>query len=428
MARSFAHVLFLAAFIGGAGAACDRTDRLADGEVAWTTTVDSAGDTVQVRIVGEVPPAQVRRLVTELQVGAEDGTEEESFGEIAMVIGAPGSGLYVLDAGVPAVRLFDSTGTFVRTIGGKGSGPGEYGWVNGIVRLPDDRLALWDAAGRRVNVYAADGAFASSWLVGFSRTFGYRMFWADSAGHLYAEAALARDPEGGAVTKSGLVRMDASGAVLDSMPYLEWHKDATPARAQSADGGQRMTWAIPFAGGNESRLLPSGGLVSGYGDPYVFYIITRGQKPVRVEREHAPVPVSETESRERRAMIEFRMRRVDPTWSWSGTPFPTTKAPYQGLAVGRDGRIWVEVATAGEPIPEGEMPEREKDEPPPYTTRAPVVYDVYSPEGRLLGRVALPARLTLHAMDGNRVWGVMTDSLDIGYALRLRIEPGLPPG
>jgi hypothetical protein len=413
----------LGAFI--ALGACDG-DRPDVGQVAWTTTVDSTGDTVVVRISGEVPASQVRRLVPELEVGAEEGAEEETFGEVGNVLASLDGGLIVHDIGAPAVRVFDPTGTFVRTIGGKGAGPGEYQWVNGIVRLPDGRLALWDATGSRFNLYVGDSAFQRSWRADFSRTFGHRLVWGDDSGDLFAYAVLARDPADPRRREEGVVRVDSSGQVRDSIPYLSWQEDPKPAQASSADGGSNMTWGIPFGGGNQTRRMRNGGVVSGFGDPYVFYILSPGSKPLRVEREHAPVPVSETEARERRAAIEFHLRRVDPAWTWSGTPFPSVKAAYEDLAVGGDGRIWVAVSMPDQPIPAGDIPPPAKDAPPPFTTRAPRVYDVYSPEGRLLGRIALPPRLELHGMRGDQVWGVRRDSLDVEYAVRMRIEPGLP--
>lgn len=122
------------------------------GDTPWVTAVDSTGDTVVVRVSGPVPDSRVSTLVPEVELGAEDGTEEETFGRIGTVIGTANGGLLVHDDQAPAVRLFDAQGAFVRTLGGKGGGPGEYEHINGITRLPDDRLVLWDAAGNRLNL------------------------------------------------------------------------------------------------------------------------------------------------------------------------------------------------------------------------------------------------------------------------------------
>ena len=77
------------------------------------------------------------------------------------VLPAPGNGVYVWDGGLTALRQYDSTGTFVRQIGREGGGPGEYGFANGIVRLRDGRLALWDPRNTRFTLYDTAGTLAN---------------------------------------------------------------------------------------------------------------------------------------------------------------------------------------------------------------------------------------------------------------------------
>jgi hypothetical protein len=420
--------LALAGALGALGAlgACAGGGEADPSGTPWVTTIDSIGDTLVVRIAGEVPASQVRTLVPELEVGSVDGAEEETFGTITEVLDTPSGGLIVVDISLPAVRVFDSRGAFVRTIGRKGSGPGEYAEVNGIVRLPSGHLALWDGGNSRMNFYSSDSAFERSWRVDLGRH-GSRLLFADDAGDLYANTIVERGAMEGASRVEGLVRYDANGRVIDSIPYLTWAEDPKPARANYPGGGNSgMTWRIPFGPGNKTHLMPSGGFVSGFGDPYVFYILPRGERPRRVEREHGAVPVSAKESAERRALMEFRLRTVDAAWDWTGVAFPTQKAAYQELDVGGDGTVWVRISTPAEAIPAAEIPEPRMGEPPAYATTEPRVYDVYSADGRLLGRVAVPERVTLFHMSGDRVWGVRTDSLGVGYAVRMRIEPALP--
>jgi hypothetical protein len=173
--------------------------------------------------------------------------------------------------------------------------------------------------------------------------------------------------------------------------------------------------------------LPQGGIASGAGPEYVFYILPRGGRPIRVEREYEPVPVSGTEASERKAQITQRMRSANPTWDWTGPEIPTVKPAYRQLRAGSDGRVWVSLWTAGVSIPAAELPPAPTTpgEPPPLTTREPELYDVYSADGHLLGRVRPPPRTRLLRMEGDLVWGVTQDSLDVSYAVRFRISPTL---
>ena len=126
MRRRCPIVLALLSVLGSAAACDERRGPVDANDSPWVTQVDSTGDTIRIRITGEVPPEQVRQLVAEVEIGAEDGAAEETFGWVATVLATPDRGFLVFDAQAPALRRFDSTGAFVRDVGHKGRGPGEF--------------------------------------------------------------------------------------------------------------------------------------------------------------------------------------------------------------------------------------------------------------------------------------------------------------
>lgn len=418
-------------------AACAADADVTSGdETPWTTTVDSTGDTVVLRIAGGVPERLVRRLVPELTVGSLDGAVEETFGSIATVVGLPDGGLLVFDDQAGEVRRFDSTGAFVHVLGRKGGGPGEYGHVNGIQILPDGRIALWDAAGNRMNLYAPDGEFLATWRLAVQGFYASNILQSDASGALYLWAPFEHRRGGVGTDRSGVIRLDSAGSVVDSTAYPSW-RTGEPAimMAQSADGGMSTAWSVPFMPDVANALLKNGGIVSGPEDPYVFYLLPpplsgalSPQRPVRVEREYEPVAVTDAEAADLRERITASMRRVDPKWTWQGADVPSTKPAYRDIQVGRDGSIWVSLFTPAERIPEAELEPVGASEPNASrrTTREPIVFDVYAPDGRLMGRVAAPPRTEIHDMSGSTAWGVQRDSLDVPYAVRFRVEPALP--
>ena len=78
---------------------------------AWAASV--AGQTTELR------------LVQELQIGHAGGTGPDVFGDVSDLTVDPDGRIYVLDAGMKAVRLFDRDGRFIREIAPEGQGPGE---------------------------------------------------------------------------------------------------------------------------------------------------------------------------------------------------------------------------------------------------------------------------------------------------------------
>ncbi len=410
------------------GACGGEQSTTVENDTPWTTTVDSTGDTIQVRIAGEIPPRLVRSLVPELRVGAADGEGEAVFGSLDIVLGTPAGGLLVYDGQEQAALMFDSTGAFVRRVGAKGGGPGEHGHLNGIAALPSGDWIFWDAQGGRLNRYSPAGEYVGmvrATMTGWFLQDGLRT---DTAGYLYAWTMLERGGTASRIDKAGFIKVDTAGVVLDTLVFPNWGTEPGFLSAESADGGSSTTYGLPWGGGAETTILPSGTLVSGPGREYVLYILPAAAKPVRIEREYAPVSISATESQERRAQITRVMRRVNPAWTWTGPDIPATKPAYQGFRIGADGRIWVRVYTAGESIPVAELAPVEPGPNPPIrmTTREPELYDVFTPDGRLLGRVAPPPRTQILGARGNLVWGVQTDSLDVPQAVRFRVEPGFP--
>ena len=301
--------------------------------------------------------------------------------------------------------------------------------MNGVASLPDGRIVLWDATGARLNTYSDTGAFLGAWRVPFSGHFGQNMLWTDQAGRTYTWAVLERDSVDFTRGARGVIVFDSSGTVMDSLPYPVWREPPPSLIAKTPDGRGASSYTFPFWPHSVATVSPRGGFVSGPGDPYVLYFTHReGRKPVRIDRDFTPVPVSATERSEHRALVEFGLRRTDPNWSWTVADIPQDKPAYERLLVALDGRIWVELSTPAAAIPAAELPpvRRGQESQPRSTTRSPALYDVFSPDGRLLGRVQLPRRVAFQAAAGNDVYAIRRDSLDVEYVVRYRVEPALP--
>lgn len=409
-------------------AACAGDDGWDGNAQLWITSTDSTGDTIRVITRGNPLDSLAHTLVPDLEVGALDGAEELTFGSVADVLGLPDGGLLVHDAEASAIRLFDASGAFIRNLGGKGGGPGEFVQVNGIARHPSGDLYVWDATGGRVNRYRGDGRYVGSWRSPFTGWFTQNELFADRQGRLLMWLPLIADPGSPLERRDSYVRLDTAGTILDTLLVPLWPDDSEPLKASTPDGGSQTMMARPWAANSAAAVHPDGGLVAGLGQDYVFFRLMTGGKPVRIEREHRPVPVSDLERREKQAQLEQRMRRLDPAWNWTGAPIPSSKPAFDRFLVGDDGRIWVRVFTAAEPIPPEQMPAPAPNPngPPPVvlSTREPVVFDVFSARGEFLGRVKLPPRTRVIRTSGDWAWGTRRDSDDVEYAVRFRIAPG----
>jgi hypothetical protein len=95
-------------------------------------------------------------------IGVDLGDEDYVFESVVNAKFLPDDRVAVADAGLFNVRVFDSDGSFVRAIGRRGSGPGEFTTIFGFWLSPGGLLCVWDPRSRRVTSFRADGQRVST--------------------------------------------------------------------------------------------------------------------------------------------------------------------------------------------------------------------------------------------------------------------------
>lgn len=394
----------------------------------WQTVTDTIGDTIVIRTPGASDLRAPARLVRELSIGELEGPDEYQFANVASILPAPHGGVYIWDETTTQLRQYDSAGTYLRDVGRKGGGPGEYQYLNGLGVLPDGRILTWDARLQRINAYDTAGTMISSWRAN-SRLLMDNGLTVDTAGNVYLFDLLdppdPGNPDG--ERRSGYIRLAAGDP--DSrdtlvLPYVGPEPPTLTATGMSGKSRVSSLSAVPFAPAPFGFMGPAGYFVTAMGDRYAV-TLHRPEGPLRIERDLAPTPVSPEERKDAEDRMVATMRQIDAAWKWTGPRIPDVKPAIRTLEVGADGRIWIGRSMPGERIPEHEIVEPRTGEPrsvPPRRWREPVAYDVFSLDGHYLGMVPVPPRTTLLYRRGDIAWGVVRDSLDVPFVTRFRIE------
>ena len=398
--------------------------------VAGAQTPAARPDTV-VRVADRPLHHGVATLVEEMSVGVADGAEEYMFGDVADVaLGRDGS-IYVFDRQVPIVRQYDAIGKFIRSIGRRGAGPGEYRSTSGIATMKDGRLLLWDTGGWRINVYSPAGEALTQWLTpsgssGSSTATYSRALLVDTAG-LVVTRKIIITPGNFRNRPTVWMRYRADGSLVDTLRAPPAPRE--PSTLTAASGNAMTSTELPFAPKRVVAMSPFGYFVAGYPDRYSFELHQSGKPVVSVRRDVKPEPVSRAERAEARKQTEDRMRQTDPTWSWNGPDIPDWKPLYSDIQIGLDGRIWIALVpevsrrvgntsgSIGAGGPGGSRPPAQ----PTGEPRRPALYDVYEPDGSYLGQVQVPAGVSSVLRRGNQVWGVEFDADDVPRIKRYRI-------
>ena len=114
----------------------------------------------EVEIAIESFPVEVIEVV--YTVGESMGDSNYVFGTIASALPTPDGGVAVLDLYSCKISFFDHSGNFIRSIGSRGEGPGEFLLPIDFTILDDGRIAVVDLVFRRIDILSETGELLNS--------------------------------------------------------------------------------------------------------------------------------------------------------------------------------------------------------------------------------------------------------------------------
>jgi hypothetical protein len=308
----------------------------------------------------------------------------------------------VADRNAREIRVFGPDGAYLRAVGRGGRGPGEFENIYSIAWM-GGALAVLDPGNIRLGLLSRSGAWLGSRpvqpITGDIRV--VRLYRA-ADNELYALGSRA-----GSGGNQGLyVRHEDHGAT-DTLvrPPRDQPVDDYSVRCSIAGGGIGF-FSPDFAPRWTYTVAPGGAVASVWTAAYRIAFHGRAGDTVRVvERERAPVPISDAEWSAQ--MDEFQ--RLRERWGRAECDpeeptRPPTKAALRHVFFDHLGRMWVEA----------------------YDARG-FVFEVFDRDGRLVGAVPLPSRddRVEPYVRGERLYYVTTDSLGVQYvqASRMVDEP-----
>ena len=392
----------------------------ADPAPPTTQTTEVIGDTTIVRSHGPGAWGAPATLVPEVSIGELEGPDEYLFGTVGSIAVNDDRTVYILDAQAQHIRVFDSTGTYIETLGRRGEGPGELRRAEAIALLPDGRLVVRDPGNSRVQVYGPGPGKTAEW--GYRATTDYtdEPMYTDARGRTLL---VTRDQSREDFAWQ-LVFLGPDGTPLDTVPQpsSDYEPPTLKAEYVTDNSSSSTSTPVPFSPTSAWALHPGGHFLTGLATEYRIEL-GRDDGVLRIEREYDPVPVSDDERGFLREMITQQMRNTQPDWNWDGPPIPDYKPPFLQLHPGRDGRIWV--------LPWPQWDFLESDEQDPSGTPAgPMMnlvwtsYDVFEENGAFLGTVQVPegfSAIPVPVFDGDHVWAVSRDELGVERVVRYRI-------
>lgn len=353
---------------------------------------------------------EVAEARVELRFGSRDGDDDALiFGRIGGIQAAGDGSIYVLDGQVEEVRVFSPDGEPLRTIVGRGEGPGEVSDAGGIILSGDTVLWIRDV---RKGVIVGVDPYGGE--VGRFNRLGYDLadFWSgvfDERGRYWLNVYHGDAQRSGNITTAGphpetywryYKSYDLSTQALDSVPLGE-----RVTRSYLFDVGNTMgIMRIPFVSSDVTAVRPSGGFWHSGNTAYrIVRTSEQGDTLIVIE---AAMPAQPVTSEERAAYIDRTVRGRPGqrrAAERAADLIPDFKPVFEGLFVDDEDRLWAKRTTPGEALP---------------------FYDLFSEGGDHLGSV----RLGFMPAPGSRIWvrhgriyTWVVDEFDVPYVVRASV-------
>lgn len=291
--------------------------------------------------------------------------EKDEAGEIRIykpgrfIVDGQGN-VYIEDDSDMAIKVFDAQGNYLRAIGRKGSGPGEFGRIADMAILPDGRLLVTDFETRRTSLFSPDGQFLSSFQW---KNFFSQVHLVTDSSYTVNEMIVSED------TRELWVKtIDFNGEELAS-----FGKFAYPEFKMLRQGDMMFSTSVPHSPSSVFTADPARQLLYHcLNDKYLIEVFDRGGKLIRkIDRPYEPPPVTSEDVKE--FLSRFKDRPDSPFAKMAKEmELPKVKTVTDRMIVDSAGNLWVKTN------------EDRKDGEKTYTA-----FDIFDPEGFYNARVWL---------------------------------------
>ena len=249
----------------------------------WEGTVEDVDGVTFVRNPEQPFYGDITFELDELLTVGNEADENFMFVRVTDVdVGKEGK-IYVLDAGNYRLQIFDSEGHFLKTIGRKGQGPGEFGGLPFGFSFKNDRIYVREY--RKMNVFDSGGDFVRSYPLD---TYVVE-FAVDGEECLIGYADISQRD----TAVRGIIRMNPEGKTVQTMAeYTDLGIKIVVA--------ETMTYTLSPNHSYTPRLnfahLGENAFIYGYASEYLLKVIDRDGNPLLMfDKQEPPQAISQKE-------------------------------------------------------------------------------------------------------------------------------------
>lgn len=379
---------------------CANSERAADVVVS-----DSAG----IEIVLNPDAALTHWTVDSvpaLDIGSADGPEGHDLAYPWSSIRLSDGRIAVSNGQINELRIFTPSGMLLRTVGRPGEGPGEFSFIGALRRARGDSIVVTDAVQPRLTVLNENGDLGRTIAVEPIENQGPRL-----RGILFDTLGV-----------WALTKVEWSGGVSKGV------RDSLIVALRPMNGGAAKVIGRFAAAEKFNQVMPHGGII-GWNQPFsrdayaaigpdIVWIGQSDQyelrgysstgklkRVVRVNRQPTSIGAAE-----RGRFFQFQLDGAEDDEDRRSynevhriITHPETMPAFSAVIADLAGNVWV------------------KDYRVPWES-GPALWRVFSPEGRGIAHVLLPAELIVHEIGDDYILGMARDDMEVEHIRQYRLD------
>jgi hypothetical protein len=276
-------------------------------------------------------PDKTVTFVEDLSISGEDKDGNIILFEPWLSLVDDNENIYIIERKDQVIKIFGSDGKYIKTIGAKGSGPGEFKSVAYLSVTKDGKLVAMDQTSRRTSFFDSSGRFLKSfqWRTGY-----YSFIMIKSSSYIISEIVYSGDRR---FDQLFVKEVDFNGKEIRS--YGEF----TPPEAKiirqrkySLFFISPVTTSSIFAGDQDRGLF-----YHCLNNKYIIEVYdTSGKLLRKIDRPYEPVAFTDKDAKEYRARVgkvtnEFLRKAIEEM------EMPKVKSIVERMYVDDEGNLWI---------------------------------------------------------------------------------------
>jgi hypothetical protein len=291
-------------------------------------------------------------LEEELSINGISETGDFIFAEVSSLAVDKNEKIFICDRKEANIKIFDRSGSFLKTIGGRGQGPGEMSDPGRVCVSNNNEIVVLDFQNRCLLFFSHEGKYIKTLNSRGMLLLGLRL---DSKGNFIVST----------------LKLSQS---FPEYELMKFNPHLNPLfKIGSMPYQQNYSALNPFAPGYTYAVDQNDNIVYGYPDKYEIQIFSpQGEILKKITKEYDAVRVTDTEKEEENSNAP----------SFVSFDFPDTHSAFQSILVDEEGKIFVKTWNK-------------------ENSRKGFYYDIFDSQGRYTAKIffeAMPSLFKNHKL------------------------------